>query len=150
MLAVNFAQKMQRLQWRRARTGRWRSPPNFFWVFCYYFRVFSHFYFAECKSSPSVALGEEKKRKRRRPSANGVKSFPSASTALGKAFPECTIFGTRQRRLCRMRISRRIFPECCTRRKLSQMQLGLPRVQLALGEATGCCSDGAPFNKFKD
>ena len=92
------------------------------------------------KSSPSVALGEEKKRKRRRLSANGVKSFPSASMALGKAFPECTIFGTRERRLCRMRISRRVFPECYTRGKLPRVQLGLPRVQLALGESSSSCS----------
>ena len=63
----------------------------------------------------SRVLHSGKKKKRRRPSANGVKFSPSASTALGKAFPECTIFGTRERRLCRMRISRRIFPECCTR-----------------------------------
>ena len=99
------------------------------------------------KSFPSVALGEEnqkkrKKRKRRRPSANDVKSFPSASTALGKAFPECTIFDTRGRRLSRERISRRLFPECCTRGRLLRVQLGLPQVQLALGEASSSCSAG--------
>ena len=49
---------------------------------------------------------KSKKRKRRRPPANGVKSSPSASTALGKTFPECTIFDTRGRRLSRERISR--------------------------------------------
>ena len=57
----------------------------------------------------------------RRPSANDVKSFPSASTALGKAFPECTIFGTRRRRLSRERISRRLFPECCTLGRLPRV-----------------------------
>ena len=93
------------------------------------------------KSFPSVALGEENKKKRRRPSANGVKSSPSASTALGKAFPECTIFDTRGRRLSRERISRRLFPECCTRGRLPRVQLGLPRVQLALGEASSSCSE---------
>ena len=141
--AVNFAQKMQRLQWRRARNGRWRPPPKFFGFFSIIFGGFLHF-FAECKSFPSVALGEEKKRKRRWPSANDVKSFPSASTALGKAFSECTIFGTRERRLCRMRISRRVFPECCTRGRLPRVQLGLPRVQPALGESSGSCSATTP------
>ena len=98
------------------------------------------------KSSPSVALEKEnkkkRKRKRRRPSANGVKSSPSASTALGKAFPECTIFDTRGRRLSRGRISRRLFPECCTRGRLPRVQLGLLRVQPALGEASSSCSEG--------
>jgi hypothetical protein len=42
---------------------------------------------------------ENKKRKLRWPSADDVKSSSSASTALGEAFPECTIFGTRGRRL---------------------------------------------------
>ena len=83
-----------------------------------------------------------KKRKRRRSSANGVKSSPSASTALGKAFPECTIFDTRERRLYRERISRRLFPECCTRGRLPRVPLGLPRVQPALGESSGSCSAG--------
>ena len=87
----------------------------------------------------------KKKRKRHRPSANSVKSSPSASTALGKAFPECTIFDTRGRRLSRGRISRRLFPECCTQGRLPRVQLGLPRVQLALGEAaSSSCSDRRP------
>ena len=73
--------------------------------------------------------------------ANGVKSSPSVSTALGEAFPECTIFDTRGRRLSRGRISRRLFPECYTRGRLPRVQLGLPRVQLALGEASSSCSD---------
>ena len=81
-----------------------------------------------------------KKKKTASASANGVKSSPSASTALGKAFPECTIFDTRGRCLSRGRISRRLFPECCTRGRLPRVQLGLPRVQLALGEASSSCS----------
>ena len=85
--------------------------------------------------------GKKIKKKQRRPPANGVKFSPSASTALGKAFPECTIFDTRERRLYRERISRRLFPECCTRGRLPRVQLGLPRVQLALGEASSSCSD---------
>ena len=70
--------------------------------------------------------GKKIKKKQRRPPANGVKFSPSASTALGKAFPECTIFDTRGRRLSRERISRRLFPECCTRGRLLRVQLGLP------------------------
>ena len=54
-----------------------------------------------------------------------------------KIFPECC---TRGRRLSRGRISRRLFPECCTRGRLPRVQLGLPRVQLALGEASSSCS----------
>jgi len=94
-------------------------------------------------ASPSVwaaALGEENKkiirRKRRRLATNDVNSSPSARTALGKAFPECMIFGSQGRRLSREEIPRRLFPECCTRGRLPRVQLGLPRVHLALGEAT--------------
>ena len=59
----------------RTGAGRWRPSPNFF---CYYFWVFSHFHFAECKSLPSA--------------------FP----ALGKGFAECPTKSTRQRLLCRL------------------------------------------------
>ena len=65
---------------------------------------------------------------------NGVNSSPSARTALGKAFSECTIFGSRGRRLSRKEIPQSLFPECCTRGRL-------PRVHLTLGEATASCSD---------
>ena len=75
----------------------------------------------------------KKKKKKKTTSANGVKSSPNASTALAKAFTKCTIFDTRERRLSRGRISRRLFPECCTRGRL-------PRVQLALGESSSSCS----------
>ena len=71
----------------------------------------------------------KKRRKRRRLVTNGVNSSPSVSTALGKAFPECKIFGSRRRRLSREEIPRTVFPECCTRGRL-------PRVHLALGEAS--------------
>ena len=88
----------------------------------------------------SRVLHSGKKIIKKTTSANGVKSSPSASTALGKAFPEYTIFDTRGRRLSRGWISRRLFPECCTRGRLPRVQLGLPRVQLVLGEANSSCS----------
>jgi len=72
-------------------------------------------------SAGAVALGKEffyKKNRRRRPSADGVKSLPSARTALGKAFAECPKFGTRQSSLYRKGIRRRLFAECCTRQRL--------------------------------
>ena len=117
------------------------SPKFFLRFFAISFGFFRIFILPSVNLPRVLHSGKKiKKRKRRRPSANDVKSFPSASTALGKAFPECTIFGTRERRLYRMRISRRVFPECCTWGRLPRVQLGLPRVQLALGEATGCCS----------
>ena len=66
-------------------------------------------------SAGAVALGKEffyKKNRRRRPSADGVKSLPSARTALGKAFAECPKFGTRQSSLYRKGIRWRLFAEC--------------------------------------
>jgi hypothetical protein len=71
---------------------------------------------------------------------DGVKSSPSAKTALGEGFPECTIFGSRGRPLSRERHPRRLFPECCTRGRLPRVLLPLPRVHLALGEASDSCS----------
>jgi len=89
-------------------------------------------------------LGEENKkiirRKRRRLATNDINSSPSARTTLGKAFPECMIFGSRKIRLSREEIPRRLFSECCTWGRLPQVQLDLPRVHLALGEATPCRS----------
>ena len=113
-------------------------------------------------SSPSVwaaALGEEgvfsecctrgrfffkkkkERRKRRRLLSNDVNCSPSVRTAFGKAFPECTIFGSWGRRLSRKEIPRTLFPECCTRGRLPRVQLGLPRVHLTLGEVTASRSD---------
>jgi len=108
-------------------------------------------------SSPSVwaaALGEEvvfpecytrgrffflkkkKRRKRRRLPSNGVNCSPSVTTALGKAFSECTIFGSRGRRLSREEIPRTLVHKCCTRGSLPRVQLDLLRVHLTLGEVT--------------
>jgi len=72
---------------------------------------------------------------------NGVNSFPSANMALRKAFPECTIFGSRRRRLSREEIPRVVFSECCTRERIPRVQQGHPQVHLALGEATASRSD---------
>jgi hypothetical protein len=71
---------------------------------------------------------------------DGVKSSPSATVALGEAFPECTIFGTRGRALPREPLPRKLFSECCTRGRLPRVFLALPRVLEALGEAGGSCS----------
>jgi hypothetical protein len=65
---------------------------------------------------------------------------PSASTTLEEGFPERAIFGTWGTPLHRQRYSWKLFPECCTRGRLPRVLLGLPRVQLALGEACGCHS----------
>ena len=89
--------------------------------------------------SPSVVLGEDFFffNKQTAPEAtNGVNPSPSARMALGKDFPECTSFGSRGRRLYREEILRALFPERCTRGRLLRVQLGLPRMHLALGEAT--------------
>ena len=62
--------------------GRWlvaASPGKKFEKFCYYFWVFSHFHFAECKSLPSA--------------------FP----VLGKGFAECPTKSTRQIAVCRQK-----------------------------------------------
>ena len=62
--------------------GRWpvaASPEKKIEKFCYYFLVFSHFHFAECKSLPSAFL------------------------ALGKGFTECPIKSTRQIAVCRQK-----------------------------------------------
>jgi hypothetical protein len=50
--------------------------------------------------------------KKKADGTDGVKSSPSARTALGEGFPECTIFETRGRPLSRERHPRRLFPEC--------------------------------------
>jgi hypothetical protein len=99
-------------------------------------------FFLECNtrgrellSSPSVALGEEIFSKKTADGSNGVKSSPSARMTLGRGFPESTIFDTRGRPLSRERHPRRLFPECCTRGRLPQVFLCLPRVHLAFGEA---------------
>jgi len=81
-----------------------------------------------------------KKKEMTSAATNGVNSSPSAWTALGEAFPEYTIFGSRGRRLSRKEIPRELFPECCTRGRLPRVQLGLPRVLLTLGEAAASCS----------
>jgi hypothetical protein len=73
------------------------SPEIFLSFFAIIFGFFHIFILPSVNLSRVLHSG--KKKKRRRSSANGVKSFPSASTALGKAFPECTIFDTRERRL---------------------------------------------------
>ena len=69
--------------------GRWpvaASPEKKFGGFLLLFSgFFSHFYFAECKSSPSVALGEENKKKK----------TASAVGQRRQIFPECQ-HGTRQ------------------------------------------------------
>jgi hypothetical protein len=65
-----------------------------------------------------LALGEEVKKneflprvlhsgKSKKNPVDGVKSSPSATVALGEAFPQCTIFGTRGKAL-----PRKLFPEC--------------------------------------
>jgi hypothetical protein len=59
--------------------------------------------FSECCTRGRKTLGEENKKK---------KTGSAIGTALGEAFPDCTIFGTRERRLSGERISRRLFPEC--------------------------------------
>jgi len=83
------------------------SPEKkIFEKFCYYFWVFSHFHFAECKSLPSA--------------------FP----APGKGFVECPICGARQRSLCREGICRQLFAEYSTRQRLCQVQSLFCRVQL--------------------
>ena len=71
----------------------------------------------------------KKKIRRCRPSADGVKSLPSARTAFGKVFAECPKFGTRQSSLYRKGIRRRLFAECCTRQRLCRVQSCLCRVQ---------------------
>jgi hypothetical protein len=68
---------------------------------------------------------------------DGVKSSPSATVALGQAFPECTIFGTRGRALPREPLPRKPFPECCTRGRLPRVLLPLPRVPRARVHAVG-------------
>jgi len=85
-------------------------------------------FFAECRSC-GTRQRVLKKIRRRRPSADGVKSLPSARTALGKAFAECPKFGTRQSSLYRKGIRRRLFAECCTRQRLCRVQSCLCRVQ---------------------
>ena len=67
---------------------------------------------------------------------NGVNSSSGARTALGKAFLECTIFGSRRRRLSHGEIPRKLIPKYCTRGKLPRVQLGLHLVHLTLGEVT--------------
>ena len=87
--------------------------------------------FAECRccgtrqrglkkqiSLPSVRAGHSaksffKKNRRHQPSADGVKSLPSARTALGKAFAECLKFGTRQSSLDKgFAECKAVFAEC--------------------------------------
>jgi hypothetical protein len=101
-------------------------------------------------SSPSVAFGEDFfLNKQTAPEAtNGVNSSPSARTTLGKAFPECTSFGSRGRRLYREEIPRALFPECCTRGRLPRVQLSLPRVHSTLVEATASRSDMAVLYSY--
>ena len=88
--------------------GRWRSSPKK--KFCYYFLVFSHFHFTECKSLPSA--------------------FP----ALGKGFAECPTKNTRQRLLCRLIFCRVPFAEYGTQQSLCRVYFGLCRVPQALGK----------------
>ena len=52
------------------------------------------YFFAECRSYGTRQRVFKKKIRQRRPSADGVKSLPSARTALGKAFAECPKFDT--------------------------------------------------------
>jgi hypothetical protein len=57
-----------------------------------------------------------------------------ASLALGKAFAECLIKGTRQRHLCRPKFYRGLFAECGTRQSLYRVQNSLCRVPPALSK----------------
>jgi hypothetical protein len=68
------------------------------------------------------------KSKKKVDGTDGVKSSPCATVALGEAFPECMIFGTRGRPLPREPLPRKLFPECCTRGRLPRVFLALPRV----------------------
>jgi hypothetical protein len=79
---------------------------------------------------------------------DGVNSSPSARTALGEGFPECAILDTRGRPFSRERHPRRLFPECCTGGRLPRVFLPLPRVHLALGEASVSCSVYANSGSF--
>ena len=61
------------------------TPEFFLGFFAIIFGFFLHFYFAECKSSPSVALGEENKRKENgaghRPTASNLSRVPARHSA---------------------------------------------------------------------
>jgi hypothetical protein len=73
--------------------------------------------------------------------------------ALGKGFPECSIFATRGRPLPRDPLPRLAFPECCTQGSLSLVFWGLARVLLTLEEGGGsrsmCFIDMAEKYKYK-
>jgi len=78
--------------------GRWpvaASPEFFFEKFCYYFWVFSHFHFAECKSLPSVlpALGKEAFAVKGYADSSLLSAKPSLSSviALGKTRVCCSV-----------------------------------------------------------
>ena len=90
--------------------GRWPVAASPEKKICYYFWVFSHFHFAECKSLPSA--------------------FP----ALGKGFAECPTKSTRQRLFCRLILCRVPFAECGTQQSLCRVYFGLCRVPQALGK----------------
>jgi hypothetical protein len=122
------------------------------------------FSFLKKGASPSVALGEEgfkffsnffpecntrERVEKKVDGTDGVKSSPSATGALGEAFPESTIFGSRGRPLPREPLPRKLFPECCTRGRLPRVFLALPRVLEALGEASGSRSDFSYPIRFK-
>ena len=82
-------------------------------------------FFAECRGCCTrQRVFFKKKIRQRRPSADSVKSLPSARTALSKAFAECLKFGTRQSSLYRKGIQRRLFAECCTRPPSARTALG--------------------------
>ena len=113
-----------------------------------------------CRAPHGLALGKEifkKKLKKSLPSAcrvgtrqsdrqrdrrcDGRFSLPSVPGALDKAFAECLIKDTRQRRLCRSIFCRVFFAECRTRQRLCRVQFGLCRVPQALGKEPESSSD---------
>ena len=90
--------------------GRWPVTASPEKKFCYYFWVFSHFHFVECKFLPSA--------------------FP----VLGKGFAERPTKSTRQRLLCRLILCRVPFAKCGTRQSLCRVYFGLCRVPQTLGK----------------
>ena len=94
--------------------------------------------FSEC-----CTRGRKSKKKEndvgRRPTASSLPRVPARHSA--KPSPSARFLTLGEGDFSRERISRRLFPECCTRRRLTRVQLGLPRVQLALGESSSSCRE---------
>ena len=109
MLAANLAQKNASTSMKTG--GRWlvvASPDFFFEKFCYYFLVFSHFHFAECKSLSSA--------------------FPALGKGPDKKHSANSCLPTKR---CRV-----LYAECYIRQSSCRVFLGHCRVPLALGETT--------------